>query len=323
MYFGEYLISKKKITNGQLIDALAKQVEEMPSLLRMLKSANVLKDDVIVDLIGEQARKETDLLAIIREKKVLTSDQINNLFKAQAENRRPLGMILVADGVLSEAEVNVLVDEYLTIDTNAKAKPMASAPSGSSKISAAALESLKELGMAGEFDGENISTDIGTVCEKVTPADGCSFDFSKKLPEVFVGQFLNAFNENEKNKLKKIVDMMISIAQNGDDVANVVNSLYREVHIVMGASKLAEISVTKELVTALDVLVAKLFAVKQADLCCWVGDYIHHVIEAVEVLWLIRTSLVTDGSEKNFWANESFKARYISVKNELDKLNKK
>jgi hypothetical protein len=135
-----------------------------------------------------------------------------------------------------------------------------------------------------------------------------------------VGQYLTAFSEAEKNKLLKIIDMMKNAAATGDDVANVVNSLFRELHIIMGASNLAELQVTNGLIDIMDKIAASLFSIEKDALVNWVGENIHLLVESVEVIWLIRESLQINGSEKSFWEKENLKKRYVEIKSNLDSL---
>lgn len=161
MFFGEYLVTKRIINNEQLINGIITQLSSLPPFLKVLKESKKLDDSKIADIIFEQARQKSDLISIIKEKSLLSQGEITNLLLTQGSSRTPLGKVLIDLGYTDSKSIEKNLYDYLNVKDE-ESSPIAaeevaevvskeeSAPSLDNDISAAALESLKELDGIGQ-----------------------------------------------------------------------------------------------------------------------------------------------------------------------------
>jgi len=177
MYFGKYLIEKGMINENQLIDTLSYQLDQLPSLLGLIKEHQFLEINQILSVIEKQIALKADLLTVVRKESLLTEEQISELFLLQDRERQTLSEILIQKNFITLEKLEVAVNEYVEVKKLAPevkedekkceeiTKIEVKESSDEGEVSAAALESLKELGIG---EGE----EIAELEAKVAPANG-------------------------------------------------------------------------------------------------------------------------------------------------------
>lgn len=167
MFFGQYLIKEKVIDGDQLVQAIVHQQESMPSLFRVLFENKILSTDKLVDTINTLAEKRKDLVSLILEENLVSMDDLSKAQNIQNINGLTLGQALVDLNFLPVTDLEHHLTNYLTLKTEevesedeapAESKPalveekLQEPEVNELGISAAALESLKELGDIGATD---------------------------------------------------------------------------------------------------------------------------------------------------------------------------
>ena len=67
MFFGEFLVTKKAISEDQLLDALTYQVEHLPSFMRVLREEKIIPSSDLFQLIKVQMETNSDLVGVLRD----------------------------------------------------------------------------------------------------------------------------------------------------------------------------------------------------------------------------------------------------------------
>jgi hypothetical protein len=156
MYFGEYLLREKIISEKQLIDGLLQQLDETPSLLSILYNELGVSDKKILEVTKELIEGKVDLFSLQQTKKSFDDQIFRQGIELQKERRVQLGQILVGQGCFSWDDLEKHLSDYFA-QTSQKHEAQGETSAEStgagddsgdpfSGISAAALESLRELG---------------------------------------------------------------------------------------------------------------------------------------------------------------------------------
>jgi hypothetical protein len=169
MYFGKYLLDQKIITASQLIEGMATQFESQPSLLRLLSSSGYLSDEKIVNLIGETLLNHKSLVDTLVEQNVLDDEKVGALLGERSVKGVGLGQSLITLGYLNIAELDNALKAYISVNSTQEEELAPEPepepepepgpepePAKVSNISAAALESMKELGLSSDLVKESI-----------------------------------------------------------------------------------------------------------------------------------------------------------------------
>ncbi len=173
MYFGEYLLEKGMLNEDQLVDTLACQIEQLPSFLSLIKNNNILSNKEILNIVEKQIKNKTDILDIIRKDDILSNEKIKELFTLQMKNKKTLTEILVEKNIVSLDKIEVAIKDYIEVKKNtpnvladiptqndSKEASVDDVSSGESNISAAALESLKELGLSDQNEISELESQV-------------------------------------------------------------------------------------------------------------------------------------------------------------------
>jgi hypothetical protein len=288
MFFGEFLIVKKVISEDQLLDALTFQVEHMPSFLRVLRDENIVSSSELFRMIKVQLETNSDLVGILRDENKIDEKQLHNLFTKQAHKRKMLGEVLVELKITDQATVENMLYDFLRDKENLKTLKAGQQNDSVEKVSKnieineAALESLRELGMA--FDEAPSPKSNSTVAVEAN---------------IFVEEFLNVFNPKMKNKLGKLMDMLKSSELDDSDISNYFNSLYRDFHVLKGAAQVGELTITEAYVSAWEDVIAKILSKKNDEIKVWCKAGLPELENGISQLWKMRESIDKDKNEVN------------------------
>lgn len=171
MFIGKYLVDKDYVSQTDVLDALNKEMTSQPSVVQIIRELSLLSDDELIDIAAESSTQKLSILNLIKNKKMLSDDQINTIVSEKLKKGRSLLQILVNDGKLEADKAVSIIREYenlatldnsSNVDTDetkeieevqiASSEPEAITDDddGEPEVSLAALESLKELGIATE-----------------------------------------------------------------------------------------------------------------------------------------------------------------------------
>ncbi len=110
--FGEFLVDKKVITQGQLREALEMQKQTRKPLGLLGVDLGYLRAGQVVEVLREQRGTEEPFGRLAVARGFLTQDQLEELLDRQAESHLFLGEALVRMGVLTYDRLEVLLDAF-------------------------------------------------------------------------------------------------------------------------------------------------------------------------------------------------------------------
>lgn len=288
MYFGDYLVDKRIITSSQLIEALAYQLEHLPSPIRLIHEAGIISPGELLLLIKSQIKQDIDLFSVLIEQKKLSREQASDLALKQWSRRMPLGEVLVVLSMLTKDQLELHLDSYFEIKENSSTAP---AVSEETLINDAALESLRELGIDPSVLGH----------------DSIPHESSRTIayqPKEEVNHFLSVYNEKQKNKMLKLISIIEDTMTKSEDVSNYINSLFRDLHLIKGAIFLSEISSLESVTTSWDESLESALSKGDGSAHKWCASHLKSFRLFLEQLWLIREKIAEDktdsGIDENF-----------------------
>lgn len=284
MYFGDYLVEKKIITPSQLIEALAYQLEHLPSMIRLIHESGLISPSDLLQLIKTQIKQDIDLFAVLIEQRKMSSEQASDLALKQWSRRIPLGEVLVQLSLVTKDQLELHLDSYFEAKEKTSSAP---APAASPMISDAALESLRELG----FD----PSALGEISVR-----------KEFAPKEEVDHFLNVYNEKQKNKMLKLISIIEETMNKSEDVGNYINSLFRDLHLIKGAVFLSEVSALEGITTQWDESLERALSKGDGESCKWCSSHLKNFRFFLEQLWQIREKIASDKTDEGL--DENFSA---------------
>ncbi|MDD0854203.1 hypothetical protein HBN50_13910 [Halobacteriovorax sp. GB3] len=351
MFFGEYLLSKNIISRGQLLEVLADQENSTKSVFEIIQGESFFEKMNLSKAIHIMYEKKISFLNACLDADVLAQNECESVIMKMQESRPNFIEILVEKSILSAEDINKHYEEFLNAGDIQSSKPESSisAESDEVEISDAALESLRELGIddsslkaevsvASASSVNEETSDEGEIeisaaaLESLKEIGGVSSDILNELEssagasttesdnsssnsteiEGFVSQYLDTFTDKTYKKMSKVVGMIYSTAESGSDVANIMNSLYRELHITKGAACLADLKISEKLLDVTEELLEKLFKLPNNELIKWVKDNLTCLEDCIDILWDLRGAIHSAGNELEFWSIEEQKIRYTN-----------
>lgn len=293
MYFGDYLVEKKIITPSQLIEALAFQLENLPSMVRLIHEAGVINPAELLQLIKTQIKQDIDLFSVLIDQKKISREQASDLALKQWSRRMPLGEVLVKLSMVTRDQLDYHLDSYFEAKEK---KSLVSVASAEPLINDAALESLRELGI-----------DTSSLAEAAPKISAVEKAFK---PKEEINHFLNVFNDKQKNKMLKLVSIIEETQNKQENVSNYINSLFRDLHLIKGAVFLSEINAIEAVTAEWDESLESVLNKGEESESKWCQTHLKNFRLFLELLWQIREKMAADqtdeGLDNNFTALSSF-----------------
>jgi len=309
MYFGEFLIEKKIINEEQLLDALIFQLEHLPSFLRVLREEKIFSPEDIFRMVQAQLENNTDLITVIKNENKLDDKKLDGLYQKQALKRKMLGSVLVELKFVQQTVIEKSLHEFLRVkDTLPKKEKMnpvsASAPAPSKaaevEISQAALDSLRELGMA-----EDLSVVMPT---KVVTTN------------IFIEEFLRKYSEKMFNKQKKLMEILNQSLMDESDISNYFNSLYRDLLFLKGAAFMADLNVMASFINDFCELLEGKLMKSSEQLKEWGVISVPNIEKCIVFLWEIRESVAQNQSDEGVKTSPELNKKYLEYASKLKTL---
>ncbi len=286
MYFGEYLISNKVISEEQLLEALIYQLEHTPSFLRVFRDEKIVDTAEIFRLILKQLKSNSDFVDIIKSEKILNDSQIESLYMKQVENRKMLGAVLVELKILKASEVENMLLSFIKIKDQPSSEPKVDTVS-TVQINNAALESMKELGLS---------------------IDGLVTEHKEK--NIFIENYLNVFDKKMHGKFLKLITILKESIQNSGEVSNYINSLYGDLYVLKGSAMSANLELTFSLLNNCATNVESKLSTNNEALSAWMGQFLPLLEESLALLWAMRDKISIDGEENKLKSDPIWFQKY-------------
>ncbi len=301
MYFGDYLVSQKVITNEQLVLSLIFQIESLPSIYQIIFDEKLVQAEMFLEFLKNEAKDgKLDLIGQLKSRKIITEDKIQEYYLKQISKKIPLGEVICRLNFSTPDTINFHLknfydNKFHEIQDKEDKKVEATAEV---EISAAALESLKELGM--DINSQKV--------EQKVPANP------------FVDQFLELFTEKFKNKVLKLLQIMKKSVDENADVTNYINSLYRDVHLIKGSVMLAELKLVEDFISLLDEKIEKQLINDTTKLNAWF-KVSHSVLDqSINALWTYTQNLSQSKNDQTIQANDEMVQLIQNLNEELSNL---
>ena len=209
---------------------------------------------------------------------------------------------------MSEFEIEDEQEVEVKVETKTDESEESEVAGAEPEISAAALESLREMGGVPDSDLEALS--------KV--AQGPTSDEKELDPSS--ADYISIYNEQKNKKMKKILQMIKSAAESDSDIANYFNSLFRELHVVKGAAVLVEAKYSKKLIEIWELIIDKIFTMSNPELKAWFYSYEQCLHDTIGLLWEIRESVAKSTSEEEYMQVEESRNKYLITIGTLKKI---
>lgn len=293
MYFGEYLVQKKIISDDQLLNVLCFQLESLPSIIRLIWDAGIINSSELLNLIKSQVQSDTDIISILLKENKISRDKMNELELLQVSKKVPLGEAVVKLKFASVSAVNEALKEYY--DNKFHLQNTVSAPSVEKttikeevQMNSAALESLKELGMTLDQKAESPNV---------------LHNFS---PKQFVDQYVDLFTEKYKNKIKKLIDILITEVEGSSDISNYFNSLYRDLHLLKGSIVLAELKSQEEIISIWEYQIERVLTKSNDEIRLWCKNSLDLLKITLDFLWKSKNKIAIDRTDEGIMNDDEY-----------------
>ncbi|MFZ3229046.1 MAG: Hpt domain-containing protein [Pseudobdellovibrio sp.] len=277
MLFGEFLLSKKLVTSGQLLEAIAYQLEMTPPLLRVCLEAKVFSEEQLVHIIVEQIQGQKELLEVIRSKNILKESQIEFLLKKQSEARPNLGNILVQKSILKLSDITDNLNQFLEIK-NQKSK-------------------LDEVSKELQSEPNSIENEIP------------NFNFSE-LDSEMLHEYLEIFDVTKRQDLETVI-----LSWTKDANVEQMREFYRDLHTLKGTSRFLKAFMTEHIVHCLENVVTE--AIRSADQLKDDVEILASLeemfLQGLDILWKIRCSIEDDLTEENYWNKSELRQQILGL----------
>jgi uncharacterized protein involved in tolerance to divalent cations len=305
MYFGDYLIKKKVISYDQLLQALCYQLENLPSLIRLVWEAKIINSDELLVMLKSQIQSDSDILTMLKNSKKIDDQKIAEIEMIQMSKKIPLGEVLVKMNYVNVELVNEALREFYDnkfhLEEHSENKIDSKIVASSEvEISDAALESLRELGM---------SLDSGLSAPEVKQ------NFEVKP---FIDQYSELFTEKYKNKLKKLIEILAKESNGTSDISNYYNSLYRDLHLLKGSITLSELHSQEEIISVWERQIEQVLTKSNDDIRKWCKSNLDLLSQTIDILWDARSKIIKDRTDQGLESDENFVQKIGSI---LDKIS--
>ncbi|MBF0564460.1 MAG: cyclic nucleotide-binding domain-containing protein [Nitrospirae bacterium] len=115
MYFGNYLIGKKLVTEEDVLDALKYQSEKTPSFIELACKFSFLDMKQVYEILTYQAHTDLAFEEVALRRRAVTEEQFKDVI-AERERLRPhIGDVLVYFGKISEDVMLFELGRYTTL----------------------------------------------------------------------------------------------------------------------------------------------------------------------------------------------------------------
>ena len=122
MFFGKYLVENGVVTQEQLVEAIIMQMEDIPSIVRIIQKKRLLDSDEIIDLVDQSVCERKNIVELITEKSIFSKDEMNGLLMERNRTAKGLGEILIKKGYASSIMVVEHINKYWNYQNNTKSR---------------------------------------------------------------------------------------------------------------------------------------------------------------------------------------------------------
>ena len=266
-FFGEFLVEKKLINPSGLIEALLHQIEDLPSIPRIMKDEKILNDEQIIQVLSCQQKNHCEFLRACEMMGLVNDNIISQIESVFKTKRKPLGEILVSLNMIDIKNLTKALDEFLST---------AQAPS-------TVVEKVTET--------QNDSP------SKISQPD----DFIEFQPALLM-ELDEAFDDRKRKVIKTALVLIKENTQNDPASAmKLFGDISKILKSIISLSEIIGLCNLNELLVLLDKKISTIIqTVKNEGEFNPKVDYFSLMNEAVDLCWEFRNSIISNCSEEKF-----------------------
>jgi|GEM_PF-4927753 hypothetical protein len=305
--FLEFLIKKDVVNHQQVINACVAQEKRTSGVIEMLSEGQLLSTENISGLILKSMESGEHIYSLILAHDKSIAEKLVDEIQT---NNPSLASIFVEQGVCDREHLAQLYKEFEEQSSETpKGKDSdddsSSDTASSGGLSAAALESLRELGMdTSELEGAEAPTERSSTPEVKPEAKTVEEEEKHDL------HYLSFFDKPKRDGVSKLIQSIHDEASNGGDYQNLLSSLFKEFHQLKGASRLDELRLSEKMIHQSEELIS--YIIESGDqggnLFLKFKNSIEH---AFSTIWDLRQMIVDKGDEIYYWKHEKSKSNFI------------
>lgn len=288
-YFGNFLISKKIINENTLVSVLIEQLKNSQSIFEILFEKNLITPQDSLKILEEQQANQSTYKSAALKLNLWKSEFDTIVEDHLTSSRPPLGKILIEKGILDLKKLTTLLDEFFS--------------EKSQKVNPAPQKEVVTL------PPTSFSTTASTAKNIV--------NFAQLQVEDLV-DFRDIFDERKvKNFNMALVLIRDKFAQDQESRQKLLKSALQIVQTINGHMFLKELMVISNLLDAISNLLSK--QIEKAPDQNQDQLIASLLMNAVDLSYLIRESVMENLSEEKFYLNPETKNKYDDIMSQLTK----
>jgi hypothetical protein len=285
-YFGEFLVEKGIITEDNLVDALVEQIANTPPLCQVILQKKILSSHKVFEAFRFQQDNQVEFMQACRSIGAWTQEVQDRVFTALDDIRKPLGHILVSKGLIDLKKLTNMLDEFL------------------SQVSVVNV----------------IKTSETETKPLIIPSPSVTVE--DYLTECYQPGILMELDETYDEKKKKMMRIALSLVKDnaGGDVdicKKLLADTLKIIHGLNGLLGLLAVDKLSELLNAIELHLTRIqsnFSERSKD---QVLNDTEILIKGIDFSWILRTSILANQNEKNFFSEESNRKQFNLLTQEL------
>ena len=308
----KFLLDKKLLSADQALEVSIAYLNSIPSLIEVIKKESILSSDKVMELYCRAGIEQRSFYHIFKENSGLTEADFSHVLKNQQLRGRSLGEIVVQLGYLAQDKWDSALRDYINSDNfkEVSQHEASSAPSAvSGSISAAALESLKEVG---GFDPEELKSleaqmsdndnteDFDAIEDTVAPDSEIN---DHKDMTIYTDEFFDHLNESHQSELLVMANRYRLKKREKD-----LSLFYQNLTTILSLVKLCEYKYLEKLITPYEAQM-NLMMDKKAEIP---DEWDSLVSDMLELIWDFRRLLFEKKSEAEIMVRPEIKNKYIN-----------
>lgn len=285
-YFGEFLVEKGIISEDNLVDALVEQIANTPPLCQMILQNKILSSHKVFEAFRFQQDNQVEFMQACKSIGAWTQEVQDRVFTSLDDIRKPLGHILVSKGLIDLKKLTNMLDEFLS--------------------QASVVNVIKT--------SETETKPLIIPSPSVTVED--------YLTDCYQPGILMELDETYDEKKKKMMRIALSLVKDnaGGDVDICKKLLADTFKIIHGLNELLgllAVDKLSELLNAIELHLSRIqsnFSERSKDQVLNDTDIL---IKGIDFSWILRTSILANQNEKNFFSEESNRKKFNQLTQEL------
>ncbi|MFK8138205.1 MAG: hypothetical protein AB8E15_07595 [Bdellovibrionales bacterium] len=330
MFFGDFLIQYKIVSQEQVLTALEEQLLQTKPLLTILRQNTGIESGLLLEIIKKQVDEQKDLRTILIEHSYMDKEDVDKLIEIQSSDRMPLGQILIVQGVLSVESITFALDAYKLLqmdivdDLKGDFNELLSKVVPANDLNLSVDSSVIEIG-GSDSNGAPPVEEV-SLSEDKLELELKNFEFHELLSFV-VSELLDQFDLERREQFLVLIRQwdQLFVFDSHEFILDNIKTLFHELHTLKGTSKVLRANIMVYTLEVQENLIGSMQTHIQNLSPNIINELQHVFVDLVGIQWDIRESIFSCSSEEGFWIDENKKRLEEIVtkyKNLMDKMKK-